>query len=175
MTHWLHYVYYIVLIIHCDHFWKWFIGPFVLVVIERVYNRFRVNSQSYGETYIKDVNLLSSKVTHLVITRPKNFKFQSGDYMFIKIPKIARNEWHPFTISSAPELRDELWVHVRSLGNWTNKLNEYFRNFDTVLSMQKKHFEFDKFDEDVTLKGIKRIATKPKVERKKSNYREIIF
>lgn len=44
-------------------------------------------------------------MTHLVITRPKNFNFKSGDYMFIKIPKIARNEWHPFTISSAPELK----------------------------------------------------------------------
>lgn len=32
-------------------------------------------------------------------------------------------------ISSAPELKDEIWLHVRSLGNWTNKLNEYFSKF----------------------------------------------
>ena len=95
--------------------------------------------------------------------------------MFVKIPKIARNEWHPFTISSAPELKNELWVHIRSLGNWTNKVNEYFSNFDLVLSMQKKRFDFDKFKEDVMLKGIKRVVTKPKAERTKSNYRKIIM
>lgn len=67
------------------------------------------------------------KVTQLIITRPPNFKFRCGDYLLIKIPKIARSEWHPFTISSAPELKDELWLHVRSLGNWTNKLYEHFQ------------------------------------------------
>ena len=34
---------------------------------------------------------------------------------------MARREWHPFTISGAPE-RDNLRFHVRSLGNWTGKL-----------------------------------------------------
>ncbi len=62
----------------------------------------------------------------MIITRPPNFKFRSGDYLYIKIPRIARYEWHPFTISSAPELKDELWLHIRTLGNWTNKLYEFF-------------------------------------------------
>jgi hypothetical protein len=68
-------------------------------------------------------------VTHLVITRPPNFKFKSGDYIFIRIPSITRYEWHPFTISSSPDLTDYLWLHVRSLGNWTKKLNEYCSEF----------------------------------------------
>ena len=25
--------------------------------------------------------------------------------------------------------KDELWLHVRSLGNWTNKLYEYFSDY----------------------------------------------
>ena len=98
------------------------------MVFERLYTCFRIQSASYGETYIKDVNLLSSKVTQLIITRPPNFKFCSGDYLFIKIPTIASYEWHPFTISSAPELKDELWLHIRSLGNWTNKIYDYFQD-----------------------------------------------
>ncbi len=61
-----------------------------------------------------------------MITRPKEFKFKSGDYLMLRIPKIARYEWHPFSISSAPEKKDELWLHIRSLGNWTNKVNQYF-------------------------------------------------
>jgi len=67
----------------------------------------------------------------LVITRPKSFKFKSGDYLLLRIPKIAKFEWHPFTISSAPENDDELWLHIRSLGNWTKKLNQYFSKFDS--------------------------------------------
>ena len=34
----------------------------VFIIIERIYNRFRVNSVNFGETFIKDVNLFSSKV-----------------------------------------------------------------------------------------------------------------
>ena len=97
-------------------------------MIEISIKLYRNNNSEFGDTYIKDVNLLSSKVTHLVITRPKGFQFKSGDYMFIKIPSLAKHEWHPFTISSATELKDEIWVHVRSLGTWTNGLNQYFTN-----------------------------------------------
>jgi len=45
-----------------------------------------------------------SRVTHLVIKKPANFAFHPGDYVFVKIKSIASFEWHPFTISSAPEL-----------------------------------------------------------------------
>lgn len=56
-----------------------------------------------GKTYISSGILLPSRVTHLVIKRPLHFDFHSGDYVFINIPAIAKYEWHPFTISSAPE------------------------------------------------------------------------
>lgn len=42
-------------------------------------------------------------MTHLVIKRPQFFHFKPGDYVYINIPLIAKYEWHPFTISSAPE------------------------------------------------------------------------
>jgi predicted ferric reductase len=131
-THWLHIVFYILLILHATHFWKWFIFPLVCYIFERLYTFVRIRSQRFGDTYIKDVHLLSSRVTQLIITRPPNFKFKSGDYVYVRIPHIARYEWHPFTISSAPELKDELWLHIRSLGNWTNKLYEHFRETDEV-------------------------------------------
>lgn len=68
------------------------------------------------------------QVMHLVIARPHNFTYQSGDYVFIQIPTIAKFEWHPFTISSAPELKDEFWLHIRGVGSWTNKVCEYFES-----------------------------------------------
>jgi ferredoxin-NADP reductase len=59
--------------------------------------------KNFGSTFIKEVNLLPSGVTHLVIFRPKYFKFKAGDYIHIQIPVISSTEYHPFTISSAPE------------------------------------------------------------------------
>ncbi len=64
---------------------------------------------------------LRSGVTALEIAKPPGFAFQPGDYCFVRIPAIARHEWHPFTISSAPE-RATVAFHVRSLGNWTAAL-----------------------------------------------------
>ena len=62
----------------------------------------------------------------LVIRRPPHFAFKPGDYIFINIPAIATFEWHPFTISSAPEQSDVISLHIRVVGHWTNKLYEYF-------------------------------------------------
>ena len=60
------------------------------------------------------------------MTRPTNFTYQPGDYVFLQVPSIAKYEWHPFTISSAPEQQGFIWLHIRSVGTWTNKLYEFF-------------------------------------------------
>ena len=62
----------------------------------------------------------------MVLTRPTNFSYGPGDYIFIQIPTIAKYEWHPFTISSAPEQQGFIWLHIRSVGTWTKKLYEFF-------------------------------------------------
>ena len=152
-THLLRYAYYFLLIIHCDEFWRWFILPGVLIILELAYRIYRRRSVKYGVTLITEVNLLPSNVTNLVLTRPQNFKFKAGDYIYINIPIIARNEWHPFTISSAPE-QNEITLHVRSLGNWTKKLYDYFyvysradplKKMNKFKSIQKKFHHSSKF------------------------------
>ena len=60
--------------------------------------------------------MLFLQVTHLVFTRPRHFKYKAGDYIFIQIPKIAPHEWHPFTISSAPEQRGALIKGLYTIG-----------------------------------------------------------
>ncbi len=40
---------------------------------------------------------------HLVINKPRKFRYKPGDYIYINIPAVASFEWHPFSISSAPE------------------------------------------------------------------------
>jgi predicted ferric reductase/Ca2+-binding EF-hand superfamily protein len=64
---------------------------------------------------------LRSGVTRLELARPAEFVQLAGDYLFLRVPDLARHEWHPFTISSAPESQ-RLTLHVRSLGNWTGAL-----------------------------------------------------
>ncbi|XP_077425226.1 NADPH oxidase 5 [Vanacampus margaritifer] len=112
------------LMVHCANFWKWFVVPGLVFLLEKIIG---IAVSRMGGLYIVEVNLLPSKVTHLVIKRPQFFQFKPGDYVYINIPAIAKYEWHPFTISSAPEQSDSLWLHIRSMGQWTNRLYEYFR------------------------------------------------
>lgn len=72
--------------------------------------------------------ILPSRVTNLIIKRPAGFNFSPGDWVFIKIPEVARFEWHPFTISSAPEVHDTFTVHIRGVGEWTNRVYKYFED-----------------------------------------------
>ncbi|XP_040017996.1 NADPH oxidase 5 isoform X2 [Gasterosteus aculeatus] len=112
------------LMVHCANFWKWFVVPGLIFLLEKTVG---LAVSRMGGLYIVEVNLLPSKVTHLVIRRPQFFQFKPGDYVYINIPTIAKYEWHPFTISSAPEQSESLWLHIRSMGQWTNRLYEYFR------------------------------------------------
>ncbi|XP_063908421.1 NADPH oxidase 5 isoform X3 [Zophobas morio] len=124
-THLMYVPFWILLILHGPNFWKWFILPGCVYGIERIMRIVWMKSER-GKTYISSGLLLPSKVTHLVIKRPLQFDFHPGDYVFVNIPAIAKYEWHPFTISSAPEQEDYMWLHIRAVGQWTNRLYEYF-------------------------------------------------
>ena len=77
------------------------------------------------------------QVIFLGLTRPKRFNYQPGDYIFLKIPSIAKYEWHPFTMSSSPE-QDFIGLHIRAVGTWTNKLYEFV---DEINQAQKQSLE----------------------------------
>eukprot|EP00794_Sanderia_malayensis_P007486 gene7486-8316_t len=53
--------------------------------------------------------------------KKKNFKYKSGQYIFLCLPKVSLFEWHPFSISSSPH-HDEVHLHIRVLGDWTKRL-----------------------------------------------------
>ncbi|XP_067653681.1 NADPH oxidase 5-like [Haliotis asinina] len=138
-THMLYVAFWILLILHGRHFWKWFLVPGTMFILEKLFRSKVIKRIRYGQTFITEVNLLPSKVTHLVITKPPNMKYRPGDYVFLQIPGIAKHEWHPFTISSAPEMGDKLWLHVRSAGHWTNSLYEYFYNQNNQIQNLGQH------------------------------------
>ena len=41
---------------------------------------------------------------------------------------ISSSEWHPFTISSAPEVGSHFTLHIRGVGHWTNQLHQLFED-----------------------------------------------
>jgi len=118
ITHSLYVVFFVVLLLHAPNFWKWAIVPLVLYAIELYLKRYRKRELSF----VDEATALASGVSRLTIRRPEGFDFQAGDYIFLKIPRVSRFEWHPFTISSNPEEPKSLCVHVRGLGNWTKAL-----------------------------------------------------
>ncbi|XP_020837969.1 NADPH oxidase 5 isoform X1 [Phascolarctos cinereus] len=130
--YWTHLSYiwvWVLLIIHGPHFWKWLLAPGLLFFLEKVVG---LVLSRMATLCIVEVNLLSSKVTHLVISRPSFFHYKPGDYIYLNIPAIAKYEWHPFTISSAPEQEGTIWLHIRSQGQWTNRLYNYFKASDPI-------------------------------------------
>ena len=62
----------------------------------------------------------------------KNFRYMAGQYVFICIPKVSYFEWHPFSISSSPH-NDEVYLHIRVLGNWTKQLYEKADSTETTV------------------------------------------
>ena len=47
--------------------------------------------------------------------------YKPGHYLFLNCPDVAFFQWHPITISSAPE-EDFVSVHIRVVGDWTSEL-----------------------------------------------------
>ncbi|KAF7662001.1 hypothetical protein LDENG_00249200 [Lucifuga dentata] len=96
--------------------WMWVIGPMILYLCERLL-RFIRYTQTV--TYRKIV-MRPSKVLELQLVKT-GFKMEVGQYVFLNCPAISQLEWHPFTMTSAPE-EDFFSIHIRSAGDWTDKL-----------------------------------------------------
>jgi predicted ferric reductase/Ca2+-binding EF-hand superfamily protein len=114
-THLLYAPWVVLLIVHAPRVLLWLGLPLLGFGIERILRLVRRARRAE----IISLEPLRSGVTRLEVARPPGFTFAATDYVFARIPTIARHEWHPFTISSAPE-RDTLTLHVRTLGNWTS-------------------------------------------------------
>ena len=64
-------------------------------------------------------------VTYIEFKRPPRFEYKSGQWVRIACLSLGPNEYHPFTLTSAPH-EDTLSVHVRALGPWTYALRNVF-------------------------------------------------
>lgn len=71
---------------------------------------------------VPQVVMHPSKTLELRMKR-KGFRMEVGQYVFIQCPSVSRLEWHPFTLTSAPE-EDYFSAHIRIVGDWTQALYE---------------------------------------------------
>lgn len=102
-SHKLYVLFFAGVFIHAPSYWKWLAIPLALYVFEKCSARIKTMKDQHGLTYAIEGTLLPSKVLRLVIRKPKFFTFNPGDFVFVMVPLITEYEWHPITISSAPE------------------------------------------------------------------------
>ncbi|CAA7053814.1 unnamed protein product [Microthlaspi erraticum] len=102
--------------------WMYLAVPVLLYGGERTLRYFR--SGSYSVRLLK-VAIYPGNVLTLQMSKPSQFRYKSGQYMFVQCPAVSPFEWHPFSITSAPE-DDYISIHIRQLGDWTQELKRVF-------------------------------------------------
>ncbi|XP_038972565.1 respiratory burst oxidase homolog protein C-like [Phoenix dactylifera] len=132
-SHHLFVIVYILLIIHgiflyLSHqwykksTWMYLAIPMIIYATERLIRAFR---SSVRPVKILKVAVYPGNVLALHVSKPQGFKYRSGQYIFVNCAAVSPFQWHPFSITSAPE-DDYLSVHIRTLGDWTRQLKTVF-------------------------------------------------
>jgi NAD(P)H-flavin reductase len=80
------------------------------------------------------------------------FSFKPGDYITINLPRVALYEFHPFTLSSAPEDTKYLTIHMQAVGNWTKRVYQRFKDMSEADAVENnvKVFRADLYPEQAT-------------------------
>lgn len=132
-SHHLFVIVYILLIIHGTFLyfvhkwyqkttWMYLAVPVLLYAGERTLRFFR---SGFSTVRLLKVAIYTGNVLTLQMSKPPQFRYKSGQYMFVQCPAISPFEWHPFSITSSPA-DDFLSIHIRQLGDWTQELKRVF-------------------------------------------------
>jgi len=140
-------------------FWKYWLVGGVFYFIERFLREVR----GTHKTYISKVIQHPSKVCEIQI-RKENFAPKAGQYIFLCCPEISLWQYHPFTLTSAPE-EEYISVHIRCAGDFTNVLakklgcdfekNEKDRRISKVVGLDRQDAtEYDPRVDRILPRGI---------------------
>ncbi|KAG9058792.1 hypothetical protein FS842_003581 [Serendipita sp. 407] len=107
----------------CDYnvigvFWRYWLPGGLLYITERILREVR----SRHITYVSKVIQHPSKVMEVQIKKEKT-KTRAGQYIFLACPEVSYWQWHPFTLTSAPE-EDYISIHIRVQGDFTIALSK---------------------------------------------------
>ncbi|KAI1234927.1 hypothetical protein IHE44_0003314, partial [Lamprotornis superbus] len=120
--------------------WKWVLAPIILYVFERILRVWRAQQKVVVKKPqplprarlgaepcpCPQVVMHPARVLELQMEK-KGFCMEVGQYIFINCPSISPLEWHPFTLTSAPE-EDFFSIHIRAAGDWTERLIDTFQS-----------------------------------------------
>ncbi|XP_009404193.2 respiratory burst oxidase homolog protein B [Musa acuminata AAA Group] len=102
--------------------WMYLAIPVILYASERLVRALR---SSVRPVKILKVAVYPGNVLTLHVSKPQGFKYRSGQYIFVNCAAVSPFQWHPFSITSAPQ-DDYISVHIRTLGDWTRQLKMVF-------------------------------------------------
>ncbi|KAI0361501.1 NADPH oxidase [Trametes cingulata] len=131
---------------HCLGYesWRFTIWPGIIYFGERIWREIRARRA----TRLSKVLVHPSGAMELRIIKP-SFKYVAGQWLFIQVPEISGLQWHPFTITSAPE-DPYVSVHIRQVGDWTYALGERVgAGPQVVAAMTKAALKGDEKDERI--------------------------
>ncbi|NWX18100.1 DUOX2 oxidase, partial [Aegotheles bennettii] len=173
ITHHLYVLLYILVIIHGSYaliqqprFHIYFIIPALIYGVDKLLSL----SRKKVEISVVKAELLPSGspchppgVTHLQFQRPQDFDYKSGQWVRIACVALDTNEYHPFTLTSAPH-EDTLSLHIRAVGPWTTRLRELYSPESLALlgklpklyldgPFGEGHQEWNKFEVSVLVGG----------------------
>ncbi|KPV76951.1 uncharacterized protein RHOBADRAFT_42164 [Rhodotorula graminis WP1] len=97
-------------------FWLFWSFGAIVYVSERILREVR----SRHRTYLSKVIVHPGNTVELQIKKEKTTS-RAGQYIMVNCPAISLWQWHPFTLTSAPE-EDCLSIHFRVVGDWTQDL-----------------------------------------------------
>ncbi|KAF1386846.1 hypothetical protein PFLUV_G00099100 [Perca fluviatilis] len=128
ITHYLYIVVYILTVVHGSfallqepRFYIYLIPPALLFLLDKLISL----SRKKLEIPVVRAELLPSGVTHLEFKRPQGFVYRSGQWVRIACLMLGTDEYHPFTLTSAPH-EETLSLHIRAVGPWTSQLRDLY-------------------------------------------------
>ncbi|NP_001095300.2 NADPH oxidase 1 [Gallus gallus] len=125
--------------------WKWVLAPVILYIFERILRIWRARQK----VVVTKVVMHPAKVLELQMQK-KGFRMEVGQYIFVNCPAVSLLEWHPFTLTSAPE-EDFFSIHIRAAGDWTEHIIDTFQQQKLEMPRIKVDGPFGTASEDVFL------------------------
>lgn len=98
--------------------YKWITPVLIIYAFDRILRRYKSSTAVLHVT--ADNATLDDDI--LILRVPNPFNFCAGQYAEIQVPTI-NNEWHPFTIASAPH-EDLTSFVIKVHGDWTGNLRD---------------------------------------------------
>ncbi|KAJ8252397.1 hypothetical protein COCON_G00217090 [Conger conger] len=128
ITHYLYVIVFTLTVIHGSfaliqqpRFYIYLIPPAILFLLDKLISL----SRKKVEIPVVRAELLPSGVTYLEFKRPQGFVYRSGQWVRIACLALGTDEYHPFTLTSAPHEKN-LGLHIRAVGPWTTQLRELY-------------------------------------------------